>query len=168
MSVAIAIIDLQTKQRKKTKMARSLAVKVPTASLIALLEQKIADLKVSIANYPAEVEAYRNAKKDYEKSLVALAIDALTNKSDLIGAEHGSPIRVYLGYNGRNVSAEFDGDALGFPKLPVEPSNPNNKEYYGREYATKLEILERNLKVLRMTNQEEVNASTYSSVMDLL
>ena len=149
-------------------MARSLAVKVPTASLIALLEQKIADLKVSIANYPAEVEAYRNAKKDYEKSLVALAIDALTNKPDLIGEDHNSPIRVYLNAYRGNVTAEFDSDALGFPKAPVEPSNLNQKQYYGREYATQLDILERNLKVLRMTNQEEVNASTYSSVMELL
>ena len=149
-------------------MARALSVKVPTASLIALVEQKIADLKLAIANYPAEVEAYRNAKKDYEKTLIALAIDALTNKPDLVGEEYNSPIRVYLCYNGRKVNAEFDADALGFPVLSAEPTNPNDKQYYGREYATKLDILERNLKVLRMTNQEEVNASTYSSVMDLL
>jgi len=149
-------------------MARSLAVKVPTASLIALLEQKIADLKVSIANYPAEVEAYQTDKKKYEKSLVALAIDALTNKPDLIGEDHNSPIRVYLNAYRSNVTAEFDSDALGFPKAPIQPSNPNDKQYYGREYATRLDILERNLKVLKMTTQEEVNASTYSSVMELL
>jgi hypothetical protein len=66
------------------------------------------------------------------------------------------------------VSVDFDVDGLGFPKKPEEPSKPNEKTYFGREYATRKEILERNLKVLRMTTQEEVSASSYSSVMELI
>jgi uncharacterized coiled-coil protein SlyX len=149
-------------------MARSLSVKVPTASLIALVEQKIADLETAIAEYPKAVQDYKNAVAEYNKNLIALAIDALTNKADLIGEDHDSIIRVYLQSYRNSVEVQFDADALGFPKAPVSPENPNSKQHYGREYSTQLEILTKNLKVLKMTQQEEVNASTYSSVMDLL
>jgi hypothetical protein len=54
------------------------------------------------------------------------------------------------------------------PDAPKKPEDPNAKNHYGREYATPLEMLEKTLRVLKLTQQEEVNASTYSSVMDLL
>jgi hypothetical protein len=66
------------------------------------------------------------------------------------------------------VSVEFDPEALGFPEKPEEPVKPNQKEWFGREHQTRKQILERNLKVLRMTTQEEVSASSYSSVMELI
>jgi hypothetical protein len=75
---------------------------------------------------------------------------------------------VTSGYRGNSVQIEVDGDALGFPQKPDAPSNPNDRTYYGRDYTTKLDLLKKNLKVLNMTNQEEVNASTYNTVMELL
>jgi hypothetical protein len=57
---------------------------------------------------------------------------------------------------------------FGFPEKPQSPNNPNDRTYYGRDYTTKLDLLKKNLKVLNMTNQEEVNASTYNTVMELL
>lgn len=148
-------------------MARSLSVKVPTSSLIALLEEKIAKLNKEIDNYPAAIEKFQADNEKYDKTLLKLAITALTEKPKLVGTEHGSPIRVYTNYSNK-VIAEFDGTALGFPERPERPSSPNDKRYFGRDYATPLEMLEKSLKVLKMTTQEEVNASTYSSVMDLL
>ena len=148
-------------------MARSLSVKVPTSSLIALLEEKIAKLNKEIDNYPAAIEKFQADNEKYEKTLYKLAIAALTEKPKLISPEHGSPIRIYTNYSNK-VVAEFDNDALGFPKRPEKPSSPNDKRYFGRDYASPLEMLEKSLKVLKMTTQEEVNASTYSSVMDLL
>jgi hypothetical protein len=133
-----------------------------------MVETKIANLKTEIENYPAAIEKFQADNEKYEKTLIKLALDALTNKPKLIGSEHGSPIRVYTSYSG-NVVAEFSNDALGFPKRPERPSAPNDKRSFGRsEYTTPLEMLEKTLKVLKMTTQEEVNASTYSSVMDLL
>jgi hypothetical protein len=57
---------------------------------------------------------------------------------------------------------------LGLPEAPSEPKKPNEKEYYGRDYVSRKELLQRNLKVLKMTSQEEVSASTYNTVIDLL
>ena len=147
-------------------MARSLALKVPTASLISLVEDKIASIKSALATYPADVKQYEADVKAHQANLVKSVIKVLTENPDLIGENYDSPIRVSYGYRGVDVS--IDADALGLPEQPTKPSNPNDRQSFGREYATPLEMLEKTLKVLKLTTQEEVNASTYSSVMDLL
>jgi hypothetical protein len=150
-------------------MARSLAVKVPTASLIALVEEKIAEIKTAVASYPADVETYKAEQKSFERKIVADVINALTNKPELIGDSHDSPIRVsHSNYGSASVSVSIDSNALGLPTPPVKPEDPNSKRYYGRDYDTPLAVLEKTLRVLKLTAQEEVSASTYSSVMDLL
>jgi hypothetical protein len=150
-------------------MARSLAVKVPTASLIALVEEKIAKIKSDLAEYPAKVKQFESDYNAYKSAMISTAIKALTENPELVGENHDSPIRVSLSHYGSpSVSVSFDSVALGFPEQPVKPTNPNDRTWFGREHATPLEMLEKTIKVLRMTTQDEVNASTYSSVMDLL
>lgn len=147
-------------------MARSLSLKVPTASVISMVEDKIAKIKADLANYPADVKQYELDYKAHQDNLVNQVINALSNNPELIGQEYGKPIRVSIGYRGVDVS--IDANALGLPDAPKKPEDPNERKWFGREHSTPLEMLEKTLKVLRMTNQEEVNASTYSSVMDLL
>lgn len=147
-------------------MARSLAVKVPTASLITLVEEKISEIKSALATYPADVKQYEADVKAHQNNLVKSVIKALTENPELVSESYDSAIRVSYGYRGVDVS--IDADALGLPKQPEKPSNPNEKTWYGREHSTPLEMLEKTLRVLKLTQQEEVNASTYSSVMDLL
>jgi hypothetical protein len=147
-------------------MARSLAVKVPTASLITLVEDKISEIKSALATYPADVKQYEADTKAHQDNLVKSVIKALTENPELVSESYDSAIRVSYGYRGVDVS--IDADALGLPKQPEKPSNPNEKTWYGREHSTPLEMLEKTLKVLKLTTQEEVNASTYASVMDLL
>jgi hypothetical protein len=148
-------------------MARTMSVKIPVSSLIADIEKSIAKIDEDVANYPAEYEKYKSAVVQYEKDIVAIAINALSNPSN-IGTEYDSPIRVQTNSYRNAISVEFDSDKLGFPEKPEEPKKPNANEWFGREHATRKQILERNLKVLRMTTQEEVSASSYSSVMELI
>ena len=148
-------------------MAKSLAVKIPTASLIAEIESQIAKLEADIDSYADKRKQYEADLKQWQKDIISHAIKAL-NSPDNIGTDHDSLVSVSYSSYRNGVSVEFDSDALGFPKRPEEPKRPNEKSYYGRDYTTKLELLKKNLKVLQMTNQEEVNASTYNSVMELL
>lgn len=148
-------------------MAKSLAVKIPTASLIAEVEAQIAKVEQDIENYADLRKQYEADVKQYEKDVIAHAIKTLSDPTN-IGTENGSLIRVSSNYRYNGVSVDFDTDALGFPKKPEEPQRPNEKTYYGRDYTTRLDLLKKNLKVLKMTTQEEVNASTYNSVMELL
>jgi hypothetical protein len=148
----------------------TVSVKIPTHKVITMLEEKIATLKADIENYPKAKEEYAQAKKNHEQNLVALTIDALTNKTELIGEHYDNPIRVSVNNYGRNnsVSITIDQDALGFPPAPVEPKNPNDTITVGREWVKPLEILENTLRTLRLTEQETINASTYANVMRLL
>jgi hypothetical protein len=147
-------------------MARSLSVKIPTASLISDIEASLAKIETAIKNYPLEVEAYREQKKAHQEKVVALVIEAL-GKPENIGTEFDSPIRIANNY-GRDVSIRIDADQLGLPEAPREPEKPNERQSFGRDYMTRKELLERNLKVLKMTSQEEVSATTYNTVIDLL
>lgn len=149
-------------------MARSLAVKVPTASLIALVQEKIASIKSAMATYPADVKQYEADVNAYRKSLVALTIKALQDNPELIGDSYESVVRISLNDYNNSLDFRIDRNALGFPEAPKKPSDPNSNRSFGREWATPLEMLEKTLRVLQLTAQEEVNASTYSSVMDLL
>ena len=149
-------------------MARSLAVKVPTASLIKLVEDKIASIKSAMATYPADVKKYEADVFAFRKSLVALTIKALQENPELVGDNYDSVIRISLNEYNNSVDFRIDKVALGFPEAPKKPEDPNAGRYYGREHGKPLEMLEKTLRVLKLTAQEEVNASTYSSVMDLL
>jgi hypothetical protein len=147
-------------------MARTLSVKIPTSKLIADIESSIAKIDVAVAEYAEKRKQYEADLKKYNDDLIGYAIKALQDPNN-IGTEYGSLIRVQRGYSG-NVSVDFDVDGLGFPTKPEEPSKPNEKTYFGREYVSRKELLERNLRILKMTSQEEVSASSYSAVIDLI
>jgi len=148
-------------------MARTLSVKIPTSSLIADIEKSIAKIDEDVANYAEAVKNYKEEIKAYEAEVMAKAKEALSNP-DNIGTDSSSPVRLTSSYRYNSISVEFDTDVLGFPKKPEEPVRPNQKESFGREYTTRKEILERNLRILKMTTQEEVSASSYSAVIDLI
>jgi hypothetical protein len=147
-------------------MARTLSVKIATSKLIADVEQSIAKIDTAIAEYAEKRKQYETEIKQYDKDIVAHAIKAMSDPTN-VGTEHGCLVRVSRGYNG-NISVDFDVEALGLPAKPVEPARPNEKTYFGREYLTRKELLERNLRILKMTTQEEVSASSYSAVIDLI
>ena len=149
-------------------MARSISVKVPTAHLIQTLEDKIAEIEKDIAEYPARREQYERDLETYKTKLIEFVSGYITRNANLIGDHWDSVIRLSHS-RGNRVEIEFEPDAIeGFPQRPTEPQRPNQHKYYGRDYSTQKELLEKNLKILKMTSQEEVSASTYGAVMELL
>ena len=149
-------------------MARSISVKIPTATLIAQLEAKLAEINEAIATYPQRKAEYDEAVKQYNLDVARFATKFVSENLDKIGNEHDSLIRVNNGYANR-VELVFDRQAIeGFPVKPEEPQRPNQERWFGREHATQKSLIEKNLKILRMTTQEEVNASTYGAVMEIL
>jgi len=146
-------------------MARALSVKVPTSSLIALLEDKIATIKTAIADYPTAKEQYKADLKAYKRSVLDLAIAKITSNPEVLFDKES----IDVGTSYRNdVQITLDKELFELPEMPQQPSDPNAKEWIGKEHTTRLSILEKTLAVLKLTTQEEVNASTYNSVMELL
>ena len=148
-------------------MARSISVKVPVATLISSIENKIAEIDEAVTNYPAVREQYEKDLDVYKDKMAQAVAKFLKNNTDKIGYSHDDLVRISTSYGGK-LELAFDSEAMGLPKRPSEPERPNQSRWYGRDHANQKELLEKNLKILRMTSQEEVNASTYGAVMELL
>ena len=148
-------------------MARNISVKVPVATLISSIENKIAEIDEAVANYPAVREQFDKDIELYKDKMAQAVSKFLKNNATKIGYNHDDLVRINTNYNGR-LELTFDNEALGLPKRPTEPERPNQSRWYGRDHANQKDLLEKNLKILRMTTQEEVNASTYGAVMELL
>lgn len=148
-------------------MARSISVKVPVASLIAQVEAKIAEIDAEIESYPAKRKQYEIDQEAYKAKVAEFVAKFISHNIDRIGYNYDDTIK--LATRGSIVELEFRTDSIAdFPKPPVEPTRPNETKYYGRDWATPKSTLEKNLKILRMTSQEEVSASTYGAIMELL
>jgi hypothetical protein len=145
-----------------------MSVKIPVSSLIADIEKSIAKIDEAITNYASDRKKYDAEVVSYKQNVAKFVSDFISKNANKIGYEYDSLIRINHSYNGK-VELVLDKDLIeGFPEKPEEPVKPNEKEWFGREHQTRKQILERNLKVLRMTTQEEVSASSYSSVMELI
>jgi len=149
-------------------MARNISVKVPTSKLIETIESRIAEIDKEIEEYPARREQYERDMEQYKIDLANFVAAYLGSNLDKVGNDYDSIIRIGENFRGR-VEITFATDSIvGFPEKPVSPSQPNQRESFGRDYATRKELLEKNLKILKMTSQEEVSASTYGAVMEIL
>jgi hypothetical protein len=148
-------------------MARTMSVKIPVAVLISDIEASIAKIDESVDNYAEERKQYEADLSKYKVEVASVVGEYLKNNSNKIGYDYDSVIRISTNYSGR-LELVLDPEVIGLGEKPTEPSKPNQKEWFGREHQTRKQILERNLKVLRMTTQEEVSASSYSSVMELI
>ena len=149
-------------------MARSLSVKVPTAAVIAQIEEAIQKIDADVATYPADYEKYEADLEAYKTEVVDAIIKFVSSNIDKIGYDYGSDIRISYGHSNK-LELAFDTDKIvGFPKKPEAPKKPNQSEWIGNKHLNRKEVLEQNLKVLRMTTQEEINASSYSAVIDLI
>jgi hypothetical protein len=150
-------------------MARNISVKIPTATLIAQIESAIAEIDEATANYPALLEKYERDSEAYKTKVAEFISDYLSKNAVKIGYDYDSVIRISQSHYNNKAEIQFDTQAIvGYPERPVRPEQPDSTRTYGREYTTKRSILERNLKILRMTSQEEVNASTYGAIMEIL
>jgi hypothetical protein len=155
-------------------MSKTISVKIPTAKLIAEVELSIAQIKSEIENYSANYAKYEADVEQWKQDVVAHAQEALNSIPSAQWGTDGHSSRdkkvnvSFSHYGGGRVEISFSADELDFPKRPEAPSKPNEKQHFGREYTTRLDVLERNLKILKMSSQDEVNASTYSSLMGVL
>ena len=149
-------------------MARSISVKVPTSLLIEQIEERIAEIDKAIEEYPAKRKQFEIDEEAYREKVANYVIHYLEANKNRIGFDYGSAVRIITNFRCR-VEVEFDTSAIpDFPERPKAPEQPNSHEHFGREYTTRKSLLEKNLTILKMTSQAEVNASTYGAIMEIL
>jgi len=149
-------------------MARNISVKVPTIAIIEQIESKLAQIDKDIEDYPARRAQFDKDTEAYKKNVANFMSDYLVKNIKKIGYDYDSVIRINDNSWGR-VEVTFDPSVItDFPKRPEAPVAPNQKESFGREYVTQKSLLEKNLRILKLTTQEEVNASTYGAIVEIL
>jgi len=148
-------------------MARSISVKIPTATLIAQIEERIAEIDKEIEEYPAKRQQYEKDLEAYKANLANFIAAYVGENLDKVGYNYDDLIRIN-NYGQRVELSFFPSAILGAPRQPQEPEAPNQNRSFGREWTTQKAILEKNLKILKMTTQEEVSASTYGAIMEII
>lgn len=145
-------------------MARSVSVKIPTSTVIEMIETKLATIAKAEKDYPTLLNAYNKDIKAYGKAVAELigknpnkfvGYDEFNFESDnfSLTSDYRNTIQVILG---RGLVA----------KVGEKPTKP--QEVGGWQATQHKEQLEKTLKLLKLTDQESVNASTYNSVLDLI
>ena len=133
-------------------MARSISVKVSTAKVIKALETKLADSEKAIKNN-------EKLRKDYEK-----VVKAWNKEVAELATKHFAKAEVSANENWRGeLSIDFRLPAGTFP-LPEKPELELEQEL-GR---WEVQEIENAIRILKMTDEEVVNATTFKTIAQYL
>lgn len=145
-------------------MARSVSVKIPTSTVIEMVEAKLAEMVKAEKDYPSLLATYNKDIKAYGKALVELISKNANKVVDYSVFDFNSDNLALL-KDYRDSTQIVVGKALA-SKLGDKPQKP--QEVGGWQFNQNKEQLEKTLKLLKLTEQESVTSSTYNSVLDLL
>ena len=134
-------------------MSRAITVKVATPKVIKALETRLAQLEKDYASQEANEAKYQ---KEYEKFKKALTDYAITNikKATNIRTNHRS-------WN-NSLNIDFDVDTKG-ADFPAEPQK-DFEVIHSHTYKEMREDISNALTILKMTDEETVNASTMKQI----
>lgn len=137
----------------------SISVKVPVVKVIVALEKKLKELKDALADYPKLKAEHKKAVEAWRKS----AASHITGTPDDISVyRHGcsnGKIKVEITYL---VKESLVG------KEPEAPDDPDCASWRQTSASTKITEIEQALRLLKMSDDEYVNASTFKKVSEYL
>ncbi len=131
---------------------KSINVKIATAKVIKALETKLAQLQKDKANQKTNEEKYQKACEKWKKEIAKIALANISKAEDLSASTR---------YNG-NISVMFEvaKDSL---KLPDEPEK-DFETFHDWQYKEMVDEIENAIRILKMTDEETVNTSTYNAI----
>lgn len=137
--------------------AKAINVKIATPKIITALEASLAKLEADYATQEANEAKYMKAIEKWKKELMEFAI-ANIKKS----------FNVRTNYRSYNETLNIDFDLnVKESELPVEPER--NFEYiHASTYRESKKELSNAIRILKMTDEETVNTSTYNAVSEYL
>ena len=139
-------------------MSKSLSVKVETKKVIAALEATLAKKQDA---YEKQDEAKAKYDKEVEKYNLALMKLVKSGKGKITScSKHGW-------HRSRDGTVTVSAEVV-FPKtaMPVEPNEPNDIHEF--THKREVEEIQGAVRILKMSDQEYVNASTMKSVSQYL
>jgi len=140
-------------------MSKSISVKVKVSTLISSLEKALVEREQRFANQEKEQALYEKAKESYNLAILKL----IKSKGVVTDASRNR----WYSSNTKKNTVEFQV-TMELPKvaLPKEPEHP--EAYPDHRYERETTEIKQAIRVLKMTEQEYVNASTLKSVSEYL
>ena len=133
---------------------KAISVKIPTARVIKALETKLAELEKNYANQETNEAKFQKAYEKWNKDLGKFAMDKFAKAQN---------IRTnYRSWNG-TLNVDFDITGLSPSDLPVEPQR-DFEQIHKHTYNEQKEEMANAIRILKMTDEEVVNTSTYNAV----
>ena len=132
---------------------KSISVKIATPKVIKALETRLAELETNYANQEANEAKYTKAYEKWKKELISYAV------SNIKKAEN-----FRTNYRSWNSTLNIDFDLTDAEsELPKEPQR--EFEQMGRHnYLEQKQEIENAIRILKMTDEETVNTSTYNAI----
>jgi hypothetical protein len=132
---------------------KAISVKIPTQRVIAGLETALAKLEADYTSQEANEAKYQKQYEKYRKELIAYATKNIAKAENF---------RTNFRSWNNNLNIDFDL-TVSEKDLPAEPT----KDYeviHQHTYREQKEEIQNAIRILKMTDEEVVNTSTYNAV----
>jgi hypothetical protein len=138
---------------KEEKMSRAITVKVATPKVIKALETKLATIKKEYAEQGANEAKYEKARKAWQKEVQDFALANIKKAENF-----------RTSYRSWNNTLNIDFDlTVSEKEMPAEPQR-DFTVMHQHSYNEIVEDITNALTILKMTDEETVNASTMKQI----
>ena len=132
---------------------KSISVKIATPKVIKALETRLAELEKNYANQETNEAKYKKAYEKWQKELVEYAVANIKKAENF-----------RTNYRSWNNQLNIDFDlTVSKDGLPVEPER-DFEQMGSHTYKEQKQEIENAIRILKMTDEETVNTSTYNAI----
>jgi hypothetical protein len=155
MSDPPPIIEIHPTKEKRKQMARgkAISVKIPTQRVILALETALTKLEADYTSQEQKEAEYQLLYKAWQKELADFAIANFTKAEN-----------IRTNFRSWNKTLNIDFDIIGSEtNFPAEPEKDFDT-IHQHTYREQKEEMQNAIRILKMTDEEVVNTSTYNAV----
>ena len=132
---------------------KSISVKIATPKVIKALEVRLAELETNYANQEANEAKYVKAMEKWKKEITTYAVANIKKAENF-----------RTNYRSWNNTLNIDFDLTVSPTdLPSEPER-DFEQMGSHTYREQKQEIENAIRILKMTDEETVNTSTYNAI----
>jgi hypothetical protein len=132
---------------------KAIQVKIATTKVIKALEAKLAQLEADYTKQDENEAKYQKAREKWSKELAKFAVAQISKAEN-----------IRTNYRNWNSTLNVDFDLIlkegDFPKEPQK----DFEQIHSHTYREMKDEMENAIRILKMTDEEVVNASTYNAI----
>jgi len=134
-------------------MSRQITVKVATSKVIKALEARLATLEKDYSSQEANEAKYQKAREKWQKEIGKWAIENFSKAEN-----------IRTNYRQWNNTLNVDFDIITKESnFPTEPEK-DYEQIHQHSYREMKDEMENAIRILKMTDEEVVSASTYNAI----